>query len=133
MEKIFDRTTTEGAARYFQNCIRTANIEGALDCFTVDAIYVTAPGKFIKGKEKIREALAQVAALKPDLQAQRSAAFTIGDITAWVDEWTMKATLPDGAMLDLKGISSDILKKRSDGNWVYLVDNPYGADYLNAP
>jgi ketosteroid isomerase-like protein len=102
-----------------------------LDCFDDEAIYVTGIGTFVKGKENIRKALEQVCGLKPDLQAQRSTGFTVDNITAWVDEWTMKATLPDGTKLDMKGTSSDILKKQPNGNWAYLVDNPYGAEYLH--
>ena len=127
----FDRTTVEGAARYFQNCVRTGDVEGALSCFDTDAIYITGPGTFVKGREQIRAALEPVCGMKPDLQAQRSADFTSGDIASWVDEWTLNATLPDGTKLDLHGVSSDILKKQPDGYWTYLVDNPYGADYLN--
>ncbi len=131
MEKIVDRTTPIGAARYFQNCVRNGNVEGALDCYDSEAIYSTGPGTFVKGREQIRTALEQVCALKPDLQAQRSADFIVGDIASWVDEWTMKATLPDGTKLDLYGVSGDILEKQASGNWAYLVDNPYGASYLN--
>ncbi|CAN5188986.1 hypothetical protein BH09BAC4_BH09BAC4_31170 [soil metagenome] len=131
MKELFDRTTPVGAARYFQHCVRNGDVENALDCFDSEAIYVTGPGTFVNGKEHIRKALEKVCAMKPDLQAKRSADFSIGNITAWVDEWTLKATLPDGTKLDLYGVSSDVLKKQADGNWAYLVDNPYGAAYLN--
>ena len=131
MNDVFDRTNIEGSARYFQNCVRNGDVDGALDCFDDEAIYVTGIGTFVSGKENIRKALEQVCGLKPDLQAQRSAGFTIDNITAWVDEWTMKATLPDGTKLEMRGTSSDILKKQPNGNWAYLVDNPYGAEYLN--
>jgi len=131
MNDVFDRTNIEGSARYFQNCVRNGDVESALDCFDDEAIYVTGIGTFVKGKENIRKALEQVCGLKPDLQAQRSTGFTVDNITAWVDEWTMKATLPDATKLAMKGTSSDILKKQPNGNWAYLVDNPYGAEYLH--
>lgn len=131
MNHLFDRTTVEGAARYFQNCIRTGDVNGALSSFDEEAIYITEPGKFVKGKEEIKEKLEFLCSIKPDLQALRSSQFTIGDIASWVDEWTLKATLPDGTPLNMTGISSDVMKKQKDGTWAYLVDNPYGADYLN--
>jgi len=131
MEKEFDRTTTEGAARYFQNCIRIGDLDGAMSCFDEEAIYVTEPGNFVRGKQLIRIAIEKFCAMKPDLQAQRAAGFEIGEIASWVDEWSMKASFLDGTTIEMKGISSDILKKQADGNWAYLVDNPYGAEYLN--
>jgi ketosteroid isomerase-like protein len=38
--------------------------------------------------------------------------------------------LPGGKKLAMTGASSDVMKKQADGNWVYLVDNPYGAASL---
>jgi len=130
MSQIFDRTTILGAARYFQNCVRNGDIDGALSSFDDDAVYVSQPGNVVKGKAEIRTALEFICAMKPDLQAQRSVSFETGDIAAWLDEWTLKATTSDGVALDMSGTSSDIMKRLPDGNWVYLVDNPYGAAAL---
>jgi len=124
---IFDRTTIVGAARFFQNCVRNGDIEGALSSFHDDAVYVSQPGHFVKGRTEIRKALEFVCAMRPDLQAQRSVSFETGEIAAWLDEWTLKATTPDGVELDMSGTSSDIMQRLPNGNWVYLVDNPYGA------
>ncbi|MEV5731448.1 MULTISPECIES: hypothetical protein [Streptomyces] len=40
--------------------------------------------------------------------------------------------LADGTMLDMSGVSSDVLRRRPDGTFIYLVDNPYGHQYLDA-
>ena len=128
----FDRSNPERAARYFQNCIRTGDVEGAVSCLDVNAIYVTEAGKFVQGRAAIRVAVARVAGMKPDLQAKRSAILMpSGDIASLVDEWTLKATLPNGQKLDVAGVSSDILKRQANGVWTYLVDNPYGSAYLS--
>jgi len=127
MSVNFDRTTILGAARFFQNCVRSGDIEGALSSFHDDALYVSQPGNVVKGKAEIRKALEFLCGMRPDLQAQRSVSFETGEIAAWLDEWTLKATTPDGVALDMNGTSSDIMKRLPNGNWVYLVDNPYGA------
>jgi ketosteroid isomerase-like protein len=127
----FDRSQPEASARYFQHCIRNGDVSGALSCFDVDAIYVTEAGKCVQGHAAVRLALEAVAGLKPALLAKRSAVLiTSYDIASWVDEWTLKATLPNGERLDLAGVSSDVLKRQANGVWTYLVDNPYGAAYL---
>jgi len=127
MNPHFDRRTIPGAARYFQHCVRHGDVDGALSSFHDDAVYVSQPGHSVRGKVEIRKALEFICGMRPDLQAQRSVSFETGDIAAWVDEWTLKATAPDGTVLDMKGVSSDIMKRLPDGNWVFLVDNPYGA------
>ena len=126
----FDRSTTEGAARYFQNCVRNGDVEGALSCFDAEAVYIPTLGNVVKGTAEIRKELEMLCGMKPNLQAKRSMAFEAGDLASWVDEWTLQATLPDGTALNMKGVSSDVLKRQTDGTWVYLVDNPYGAAVL---
>lgn len=118
----FDRTTIEGAARYFQNCVRDGDVEGALSCFDAEAVYVPTLGTVVKGTAEIRRGLEMLCGMKPNLQAKRSIALEVGDLASWVDEWTLQATLPDGTPLDMKGVSSDIMKRHPDGFWVYLVD-----------
>ena len=126
----YDRSTTEGAARYFQNCVRNGDVDGALSCFDAEAIYIPTLGNVVKGTAEIRKGLETLCGMKPNLQAKRSLGLEVGDLASWVDEWTLQATLPDGTVLNMKGVSSDILKKQTDGTWVYLVDNPYGAAAL---
>lgn len=128
----FDRSSTEGAARYFQQCVRNGDVDGALSCFAAEAVYVVTPGTVVKGRAEIRIGLERLCAMRPDLQAQRCLAIEVGDHAMWVDEWSLHATLPDGSAMHMKGVSSDILRREPDGTWVYLVDNPYGAAALGA-
>ena len=129
-DKTFDRTQVEGTARYFQNCIRSGNLDGALSCFDAEAVYVASPGKVVRGSAEIRKALESLIAMKPNLQAKRSLILEVAGLASLVDEWSLKATLPGGKKLVMTGASSDIMKKQADGTWVYLVDNPYGAAAL---
>ncbi|MEV4189936.1 YybH family protein [Streptomyces toxytricini] len=128
----FDRSTPVGAARYFQHCVRSGDLDAAMDCFDPDSVYVTGPGAYVRGLEEIRTAVSAYVSVRPDLRAHRWAGLAAGDIVAWVDEWTIKATLPDGTVLDMSGVSSDVLRRRPDGTFIYLVDNPYGHQYLDA-
>ncbi len=126
----FDRTTPEGAARYFQNCVRNGDLAGAVSCFDGEAVYIPTIGSIARGTAEIRAGMEMLCSMKPNLQAKRSVAYIVGDLASWVDEWHLQATLPDGTALNMTGVSSDILKRQPDGIWVYLVDNPYGAAAL---
>ena len=72
VDKAFGRTKVEGTARYFQDCIRGGNLDGALSCFDAEAAYVASPGKVVRGRAEIRKALESLIAMKPNLQAKRS-------------------------------------------------------------
>jgi len=126
-----DRTTPEGAARLLQHCVRGGDVEGALSCFDEEAAYVLASGQVVRGTDAIREALTGLCNMTPDLQAKRSRFIEVGEYVALVDEWELRATLPDGTPIHMVGVSSDILRRAPDGYWAYLVDNPYGASILD--
>ena len=34
---------------------------------------------------------------------------------------------PDGRDVKLGGTSAEVVKKTSGGNWVYVIDSPYGT------
>jgi len=44
-----------------------------------------------------------------------------------LNSWTLDGTTPDGMPLQLSGTSADVLRRRSDGSWGLLIDDPWGA------
>jgi ketosteroid isomerase-like protein len=41
--------------------------------------------------------------------------------------WQLEGTGPDGSPIRLDGTSSDVLRRRPDGSWGVLIDDPWGA------
>jgi hypothetical protein len=39
----------------------------------------------------------------------------------------MEASAPDGTPIRLGGVSADVLRRRPDGSWGVLIDDPYGG------
>jgi ketosteroid isomerase-like protein len=37
----------------------------------------------------------------------------------------------DGAEISVAGQTSDVVEKQSDGNWLLVIDNPFGAEVFN--
>lgn len=48
-----------------------------------------------------------------------------GDTALTQNKWTMKATGPDGSPVDLAGQSAEVMRRQADGNWKFLIDNPW--------
>lgn len=44
--------------------------------------------------------------------------------------WTLTGAGPDGKPVQMSGMSSDILRRQSDGKWLIIVDNPWGTAIL---
>jgi ketosteroid isomerase-like protein len=43
------------------------------------------------------------------------------------NRWTLAGTRPDGAAIEMKGVSADVLRRRADGSWGIVIDDPWGA------
>ena len=46
------------------------------------------------------------------------------------NRWTLAGTRPDGAAIEMKGVSADVLRRRADGSWGIVIDDPWGGVYL---
>jgi hypothetical protein len=39
----------------------------------------------------------------------------------------MEASAPDGMPVRQEGLSADVLRRRPDGSWGVIIDDPYGG------
>ena len=53
-----------------------------------------------------------------------------GDLALSIVGWSLTGTGPDGKSVQMEGTTSDILRKQADGNWLFAIDNPWGAGIL---
>ena len=41
--------------------------------------------------------------------------------------WTVSGTRPDGTPVTVGGTTSDVVRRQSDGSWLFAIDNPLGG------
>lgn len=127
MPEIFDRTHPENAVKYFRHCILTGDLNGALSCFDKDGVYIERDGQEIKGLENIKKPLEHLCNWKPDIKGKKQKLTIVGDYAVWVDQWTLKASSPDGNPIEMDGATTCMMKKNEEGIWLWLVDNPFAG------
>ena len=49
------------------------------------------------------------------------------DIAILYSRWTVSGTGPDGTPVTLGGVTSDVVRRQSDGHWLFAIDNPLGG------
>jgi ketosteroid isomerase-like protein len=84
-------------------------------------------GKPVQGLENIKQALIGYLALKLPLQLTVRRVYENGDIGFCVANWNIAGKAPDGKDVKVGGTSAEVVKKTSGGNWVYVIDSPYGT------
>ena len=109
-------------AQYFN----AGTIDLLLTLYTDDAVLLPAAGQEARGKEAIREALNGFLALKGEIQITRPTVIEAGETALVMAKWTLKGTSPQGEPVEMGGQTSDVLRRQSEGNWLIVIDNPFG-------
>jgi uncharacterized protein (TIGR02246 family) len=107
--------------------LAAGDLEGALALYEPAATFAPQPGEQVSGVAAIRPALEQFIALKPVMTGTIEKVLEADDVALVVNRWTLTGTGPDGAPVELAGVSSDVMRRQGDGSWRILVDDPWGA------
>lgn len=128
MREKFDRTIPAEAVKYFRDCIVNGDLSGALSCFDKDATYIERDGQEIIGLENIEKSMKHLCTWKPEIIGNSQRVTIVGDLALWVDKYSLKAVLPDGNPIEMKGVTSCLMKRNDNGIWLWLVDNPFAGE-----
>lgn len=128
MTEKFDRTIPAEAVKYFRSCIVNGDLQGALNCFDKDATYIERDGQEITGLANIEKSMEHLCTWKPQIIGSNHRVTVVGDLAIWVDKWSLKAIMPDGNPVEMKGATSCMMKKNDKGIWLWLVDNPFAGE-----
>jgi uncharacterized protein (TIGR02246 family) len=107
--------------------LNNSDVDGAMGLYEPGATFTPQPGKEVKGRESIRAALEQFAALKPRMRGEISKVLTAGDVALVTNRWQLEGTLAEGAPVEMRGHSADVLRRAPDGGWRILIDDPWGG------
>ena len=115
--------------------INRGDLAAMLKLFEEDAVLVVQalagqPGQIARGKAAIGEAYGGFFSLKPVLRREAQQIVEAGGIAFHCSRWILTATSPDGKKVERAGVSSDVLRKQSDGRWLVLIYNPYGTSIV---
>jgi uncharacterized protein (TIGR02246 family) len=111
--------------------INHGDIETALSLYVSEAILVVEPGKVARGTGPIRTALEGFMSLDPSLKGEIYQILNVGDMALYCARWTLSGTSPDGKEVEMTGVSSDVLRRQPDGQWLIAIDNPWGTGIIN--
>ena len=116
--------------RNLLEAINQGDVDKALGLYEPEAVFITQPGIVARGKDAIRTALEGFISLKPSLKGESTELVEAGDVALYCSKWTLVGTSPDGKRVEMGGISSDVLRKQTDGRWLIIVDNPWGTNIV---
>jgi uncharacterized protein (TIGR02246 family) len=117
----------EHAVERLARLLSGGELDAALALYEPDAAFLPEPGTVIRGRGPIRAALERFAALDPKLSGEVQRVVEAGDTALVVNRWSLDGTGPDGAAVRMGGLSADVVRRRPDGSWGILIDDPWGG------
>jgi uncharacterized protein (TIGR02246 family) len=111
--------------------INSGDVDAQMAIYEPDAYFnfELGPEGPVTGIQAIREAFTGFLAMKPNITMKLISCNQAGDIAVVRNAWHMTCTGQDGnPMEEMTGQSVSVLRRQPDGNWLVLVDNPYGLD-----
>ncbi len=107
--------------RQFTICLLKKDLDALVNLYHQDAVFINEAGEEVRGRESIKAELKQFVPIAETMQPTKRSIFTSKD-TSFVNlGW--KATI-DGENHNFNAL--EVLKQNEDGQWQYLIDNPFG-------
>jgi uncharacterized protein (TIGR02246 family) len=116
--------TPEDLQKLFADAINAGDMERLLELYEEHAAFITGPGQFVAGRPAIRDAMANLIALKPRYRIEESVVIDDGtDFALMQVRWVMEGTAPDGKPVKFSGTSRELVRPQPDGRWLYAIDD----------
>jgi ketosteroid isomerase-like protein len=107
------------------------HIDGIMRTYEPGAVVVGEPGAPISGTPALRAMFAGFIAAKAHFTFLGHEVIQAADLALHLTPWRMTGVAPDGTALAASGLSVAVLRRQQDGNWLMVIDNPYGDALLN--
>lgn len=111
----------------FAEAFNAGKIEDLIALYEPDALLVPQPGQQVTGLSAIREALVVFLDLKGRMQIETLSCFQTGDLALLQASWRLVATGPDNQPIEFFSHTAEVVRKQTDGSWLYVLDNAFAA------
>ena len=119
--------TPERVIELFSAAMSDGDVDAAIDLYEVEATFLARPGECVTGRDAICDALERFAALNPRLQGEITKVSTASDVALVRNRWRLEGTQSDGSSIELRGHSTDVVRRDERGTWRILIDDPWGS------
>lgn len=117
----------ESAHELFERFVNEGDLDRIARLYEPDAALVDRDGSIVSGNASIAKYMRGLLSLRPKMQIRPLRTIEAGDVAVLLSEWEMQGTAPDGSAISGGGHTYDIVRRRPDGTWKIVVDNPWGT------
>jgi uncharacterized protein (TIGR02246 family) len=111
----------------FCEAFKARDVEALLALYEPQAVLAPSPEERFVGHDRIREGLGGFLALDPEFTMEQATVVENGDLALLFSPWHMTGTDGDGSQVSMAGVTADLVRRQSDGTWLFVMDNPFGG------
>jgi ketosteroid isomerase-like protein len=108
--------------------INSGNFESLMPLYESEAAFATEPGSLAHGALGVGEALYGFISMNGELDIEVTRVLEVDDLALVIGVWSFNGTGPEGETVRLAARNADVLRRQEDGNWRFVIDNPWGTD-----
>jgi uncharacterized protein (TIGR02246 family) len=106
------------------------DLNGVMASYEPDAVIVFERDKPVSEPAAIRDGFNRFFAVDPRFEYSGHEVFVTGDLAIHIAPWTMTGKTPDGSKTNQSGLSVAVLRRKADGTWLMVFDNPFGQHLM---
>jgi uncharacterized protein (TIGR02246 family) len=113
-----------------EKALKSGDLEAAVALYEPNASFVLDSGEVVTGRAAIREVLKGFFALDDIHFTREIKAIQSGDghLAMLRGAWSATTTGADGKPVTFSGNNVEVVRRQPDGTWLFVIDNPRGAD-----
>jgi uncharacterized protein (TIGR02246 family) len=121
--------TPEEVDRLFAQALNAGDVDTLLSLYEPQAVLTPPDGNKppLTGHAAIREMLAGFVAAKPRMTLTPRLLSQSGDLALISAQWHVSMTGADGKPAEASGRSVELVRRQSNGNWLFVMDVPAGT------
>jgi len=122
--------TPEAVHAVIEDTFNRGDIDAFIAAHEADATVVVPPdGRSVQGLSAIRAAAVPIFALRPQMTITVYRKLQAGDLALTRARWELRGTADDGSPVHLNGHGTIVSRRRADGTWGIVLDDPLGAGH----
>src|SRR5919204_2973746 len=117
--------TPQECDELFARYVGEGNADGLVSLYDGDASLVAPDGAIARGPEAIRKAMERLAGMRATLTNDIKRVVMLGDdLAAIYNDWRFTGKRADDSPVQAAGKALEIMRRRPDGTWLILFDDP---------
>jgi uncharacterized protein (TIGR02246 family) len=120
--------TPEQVLKAIVDGINAGDLDALMPLYEPEAGFAAQPGSLAHGPAGVRQGLAGFIAMKGKLDLEVKRVLKASDLALVTTVWSFTGAGPSGEPVKLAARSADVLRRRADGSWRFVIDNPWGTD-----